>query len=97
MQNVTYDTYLIEPELKHVGGVFEKSKDAKIQLWVTADEHRIPVKIASKVAIGHFSQDCSHGFDRPSAILWVNWSPIKTTSIHFEKLLHGDTFNEFEL
>ena len=49
-----YDTYLIEPDLKHVGGVFEKSKDAKIRIWVTADERRIPVKIASKVAIGSF-------------------------------------------
>ncbi len=50
----TYETYLIEPDLKHVGGVFEKSKNAKIQLWVTADEKHLPVKIASKVAIGSF-------------------------------------------
>lgn len=50
----TYDTILIEPDLKHVGGVFEKSKDAKIQVWVTADARRIPVKLASKVAVGHF-------------------------------------------
>ena len=50
----TYDTYLIEPDLKHVGGVFEKSKDAKIRLWVTADQRRIPVKIASKVVVGSF-------------------------------------------
>jgi hypothetical protein len=49
-----YDTYLIQPDLKHVGGVFEKSKDAKISIWVTADERRIPVKIASKVSIGSF-------------------------------------------
>ena len=49
-----YDTYLIEPELKHVGGVFEKSKDAKIQVWVTADGRHIPVKIKSKVVIGSF-------------------------------------------
>jgi hypothetical protein len=50
----TYETYLIEPDLKHVGGVFEKDKNAKIKLWVTADDRRIPVKIASKVAIGNF-------------------------------------------
>ena len=50
-----YDTYLVEPDLKHVGGVFEKSKDAKIHLWVTADERRIPVKIRSKVAVGYFT------------------------------------------
>ena len=50
----SYDTYLLEPDLKHVGGVFEKSKDAKIQLWVTADKVHMPVKIASKVAVGSF-------------------------------------------
>ena len=52
--NQTFDTFLIEPDLKHIGGVFEKKKDAKIKLWVTADERRIPVKISSKVAIGSF-------------------------------------------
>lgn len=50
----TYETYLIEPDLKHVGGVFEKDKNAKIKLWITADERRIPVKIASKVSVGSF-------------------------------------------
>jgi hypothetical protein len=50
----TYDTYLVEPTLEHIGGVFKKSKDAKLQIWVTADARRIPVKIKSKVAVGSF-------------------------------------------
>jgi len=50
----SYDTFLIEPDLQHIGGVFEKSKDAKIKLWVTADDRRIPVKIKSKVVVGSF-------------------------------------------
>jgi hypothetical protein len=54
LKSGTYDTYLIEPEVKHIGGVFEKSKNAKIQLWVTADKRRIPVKIKSKVVVGSF-------------------------------------------
>lgn len=49
-----YDTYLLEPQLKHIGGVFEKSKNAKIKIWVTADKKRIPVKIKSKVIVGSF-------------------------------------------
>ena len=57
VNGVDYDTYLVEPDLKHVGGVFEKSKDAKILLWVTADERRIPVKIKSKVAVGYFTAE----------------------------------------
>jgi len=51
----TFDTFLIEPDLAHVGGVFEKSPDAKIQLWVTADYRRLPVKLKSKVIVGSFS------------------------------------------
>ncbi|MCP4106069.1 MAG: DUF3108 domain-containing protein, partial [Desulfobacteraceae bacterium] len=50
----TIDTWLLEPELKHVGGVFEKSKDAKIQIWVSADKRRIPIRIKSKVVVGSF-------------------------------------------
>ena len=49
-----YNTYLVEPDLEHIGGVFKKSKDAKLQIWVTADDRRIPVKIKSKVAVGSF-------------------------------------------
>ena len=54
IEGVTYDTFLMEPELKHIGGVFEKSKNAKIKLWITADKRRIPVKIKSKVIVGSF-------------------------------------------
>lgn len=51
----SFDTLLIEPDLAHVGGVFEKSPDAKIQLWVTADQRHLPVKLKSKVIVGSFS------------------------------------------
>ena len=50
----TFDTYLVEPDLEHVGGVFKKSKNAKLKVWVTADERRIPVKVASRVVVGNF-------------------------------------------
>jgi hypothetical protein len=51
---VKYDTFLVEPELGEIGGVFEKSKDAKLQIWVTADNRHVPVRIKSKVAVGSF-------------------------------------------
>jgi len=50
----TFDTYLVEPDLKHIGGVFKKSKGAKLEIWVTADTRRIPVKVKSKVKVGSF-------------------------------------------
>jgi Protein of unknown function (DUF3108) len=57
LKSGTYDTFLIEPDIKDIGGVFKKSKNAKIQVWVTADENRIPVRIKSKVVVGHFIGD----------------------------------------
>ena len=50
----TYDTFVVEPDLKDVGGVFRKSPDAKMFLWLTADHRRIPVRIESEVAVGSF-------------------------------------------
>ncbi len=50
----SYDTYLVEPEMEHIGGVFKKSKNAKLFIWVTADNKCIPVRIESEVAVGSF-------------------------------------------
>lgn len=50
----TYDTFLIEPETRHIGGVFKESEDPSIQIWITADHRRIPVRARSKVAVGSF-------------------------------------------
>ena len=52
-----YDTFLLKPELEHVGGVFEKSDDAEIRLWVTADSNRLLVRIESEVIVGSFVGD----------------------------------------
>ena len=54
---VDYDTFLAEPDLEPIGGVFKKSPHAKIQLWVTADHRRIPVRIKSRVVVGSFTAD----------------------------------------
>ncbi len=51
---ITYDTFLVEPELEHIGGVFRKSPGARLRIWVTADDRRIPVRIESKVIVGSF-------------------------------------------
>ncbi|TFG38239.1 MAG: DUF3108 domain-containing protein [Syntrophobacterales bacterium] len=49
---ISYDTFRIEPDLEHFGGVFKKSKEAKLYIWITADEKRIPIRIRVKVIIG---------------------------------------------
>ncbi|PKN27024.1 MAG: DUF3108 domain-containing protein [Deltaproteobacteria bacterium HGW-Deltaproteobacteria-21] len=49
-----YDTFLVEPEMKNIGGIFEKSDKSSFQIWVTADHYRVPVRIKSGVAVGSF-------------------------------------------
>jgi hypothetical protein len=49
-----YDTFLVEPDLEQLGGIFEKSKNAKLQIWVTADGASIPVRVKSEVLVGSF-------------------------------------------
>ncbi|MCP4371454.1 MAG: DUF3108 domain-containing protein [Deltaproteobacteria bacterium] len=54
IQSGRYDTYLLEPELKDLSGVFRKSKNAIIKIWITADKRKIPIRIKSKVVVGSF-------------------------------------------
>lgn len=49
-----FETYLFEPGIENIGGVFEKKKGAKIEVWVTADHRKIPVRLQSEVAVGSF-------------------------------------------
>ncbi|MFW8601401.1 DUF3108 domain-containing protein [Desulfobacterota bacterium M19] len=50
-----YKTIKLEPELKEVKGVFEKSKNARMYVWVTADKRKILVRLKSKVIVGSFT------------------------------------------
>ncbi len=57
IESGVFDTYLLEPDIEEIGGVFEKVKNAKIRVWFTADERRIPVKVESKIRIGSFTAE----------------------------------------
>ncbi|MBM4271738.1 MAG: DUF3108 domain-containing protein [Deltaproteobacteria bacterium] len=49
-----YDTYLVEPEMESLGSVFKERENARLAIWFTADDKKIPVKIISRVGIGIF-------------------------------------------
>ncbi|BCS88341.1 DUF3108 domain-containing protein [Pseudodesulfovibrio sediminis] len=49
------EAYRVRLDIKHLSGVFKKSDDAELLVWFSADERRIPVKVRSKVAVGHFT------------------------------------------
>ncbi|MBA3014450.1 MAG: DUF3108 domain-containing protein, partial [Desulfobulbaceae bacterium] len=50
----TYQTIKIEPDLRDVKGVFEKSPGASMYIWLTDDSRQILVKLKSKVVVGSF-------------------------------------------
>ncbi len=60
-----YDTFLVEPDLKHIGGVFKKSKNATLKIWFTADRAKIPVKVETKVKVGSFRAELISQPPRP--------------------------------
>ncbi len=48
----TYHTYKLALAVNHFSGVFKKSENPMVELWVTADKKKIPVRIKIKVSIG---------------------------------------------
>jgi len=48
----TFDTYQLDVQVNHFSGVFKKSENPTVKLWVTADGRKIPVRIKVKVFIG---------------------------------------------
>ena len=53
----TFICWKIEPNIQDVGGVFKKSKDARMWLWVSADETKIPLRVKTKIALGSIVAD----------------------------------------
>ena len=49
-----FEALILSPATKNLSGVFEKSKDSKIEIWVSADGRYIPLRIKSKVVVGSF-------------------------------------------
>ena len=49
-----FNTIVLEPDTKDLGGVFKKSAGADIMIWFTNDARHLPVRMSSKVAVGRF-------------------------------------------
>ena len=75
LKSKQYDTYLLEPELKDLSGVFRKSKDATIKIWVTADKRKIPIRIKSKVVVGSFVGELAAA----EGACRIRWSSVEQT------------------
>lgn len=47
-----FDTFLLAPSVTHFSGVFEKSTNPEVRVWISDDEKKIPVRIQVKVLVG---------------------------------------------
>jgi hypothetical protein len=50
-----FDAFLVEPELGRMGGVVKRSEAAAVQIWISADERQIPLKVSGDAKLGSFS------------------------------------------
>ena len=53
----SFHTVCIEPKIEGIGGIFKKSPGARLFIWLTDDRWRRPVKMQSKVVVGHFTAE----------------------------------------
>ena len=49
-----FDSFLVQPEIKHLGGVFKRSQAATLHIWISADYRHLPLQVKSKVKVGSF-------------------------------------------
>jgi hypothetical protein len=62
-----YDTYVIQPEMIGIEGLFDENQGARFTLWFKSDHTRVPVKINIEVFIGNIVCELSSQTSRESA------------------------------
>ncbi len=50
----TYEAFVLEPDIKDIGGVFKRSRNGMIRFYFSADEQKLPLRMESEVAVGKF-------------------------------------------
>jgi len=59
----SFPSILFEPELTHIGGVFEQSPHAKLQVWLSDDARKIVLRVRSAVAVGSFTAELEDAYN----------------------------------
>lgn len=49
-----YDTYMVVPDTERLEKALKREDQAKLKIWFTADEKKVPVKIENQVGVGRF-------------------------------------------
>jgi len=58
---------VVEPRLVEGTGLFVKEKGARLKIWLTDDDRRVPVRMRSKVAVGSVSADVERYTPAPAS------------------------------
>lgn len=48
------EAFLLEPDIKDVGGVFKRSGGGRIRFYFSADDEKLPLRMESQVTVGSF-------------------------------------------
>ncbi|MGA1204658.1 MAG: DUF3108 domain-containing protein [Opitutales bacterium] len=48
------EAYVLEPDIKDIGGVFKRSGDGTIRFFISTDGRKLPLRMESEVAVGKF-------------------------------------------
>ena len=48
------EAWVLEPDIKDVGGVFSRSENASLRFYISADAARLPLRMESEVSVGSF-------------------------------------------
>lgn len=48
------EAWVLEPDIKDLGGVFKRSEDGEVRFFFSADERKLPLRMESEVAVGRF-------------------------------------------
>lgn len=48
------EAWVLEPDIKDLGGVFKRSENGRIRFYFSADERKLPLRMESEVAVGSF-------------------------------------------
>ncbi|MBC8326542.1 MAG: DUF3108 domain-containing protein [Verrucomicrobia subdivision 3 bacterium] len=84
-----YHTILVEPDLGNFRGIFKKNPNAKLQIWLSDDAHRIPLRIKTKIKHGTFIAELEK-YQRPRQP--NSPSAVATTSRLIKLIISGAVF-----
>lgn len=49
-----HEAFVLEPDIKDLGGVFKRSPNGKVRFFFSADDRKLPLRMESEVALGSF-------------------------------------------